>query len=629
MCGICGYFGGMGESGAETLDRMNMRLFRRGPDDGGSFVDANAGLAMRRLSIQDVSGGHQPIFNEDRSVCVVFNGEIYNHAELRAELLARNHRFQTRSDTEVLVHLYEEYGDGMLAHLRGMFAFAIYDLRRRTLLLARDRLGIKPLFYARRSGVTYFASEIKSLREALPQIDALDVQALDAYFAYGYIPAPLTIFSGIRKLEPGHAMMINADGRTREWQYWNVTFAKMELTESEWIERIDAAIQSAVSSHLISDVPVGAFLSGGVDSGLVGALAAPSMDYPLETFTIGFEGRAQPLLDERQYAQDLARRHGFSYREYTVHPDFESIAADVLDAFDEPFADDSVIPSYYVSSLASKSVKVVLSGLGGDELFGGYQRYIGYDLSLRYQAMPGFLHRYVIDPVLQRLPEPRSGGDRIDHLKRFSASALLPSAQRYAGYVTALSVDERRSLYGPELAEMIEFAATESLMTDHFSRCDSGDEMDRVFYTDLKTYLPEDILALSDRISMWHSLEVRVPLIDHPLVELAASMPSTFKIKGGKGKVLLKRLAEKYLPSPMIYHRKQGFEAPMGAWLRNELYDYARQTFSDHESPGALIRGAFLQEKLREHKLGMRKNNKLLFSSIMLLLWSKRFQWSL
>ncbi|MDR2876567.1 MAG: asparagine synthase (glutamine-hydrolyzing) [Chromatiales bacterium] len=629
MCGICGYFGNLGSSGASVLERMNTRLFRRGPDDGGSFVDDHAGIAMRRLSIQDVSGGHQPIFNEDRSIAVVFNGEIYNHIELRNELLARGHHFQTRSDTEVLVHLYEEYSETMLTRLRGMFAFAIYDLKKKTLLLARDRLGIKPLFYARHNGITYFASEIKALREALPTISNLDVQALDAYFAYGYIPAPLTIFKEVRKLEPGHAMMLTGDGKARGWKYWDVSFSKANLSESAWIEKADAAIQSAVSSHLISDVPVGAFLSGGVDSGLVGALAAPALDYPLETFTIGFEGRAQPLLDERQYAKDLADRYGFVYREYAVRPDFESIATDVLDAFDEPFADDSVIPSYYVSKLAAESVKVVLSGLGGDELFGGYQRYIGYDLSRRYQAMPSFLHRLLIDPVLQRLPEPRSGGDRVDHLKRFSASALLPPARRYAGYVTALGVDERRALYGPALASMIDFDATEALMTDHFDRCDSSDEMDRVFYTDFKTYLPEDILALSDRISMWHSLEVRVPLIDHQLVELAATMPSTLKIKGGQGKVLLKRLAEKYLPSPMIYHRKQGFEAPMGAWLRNELYDYAKQTFADTESSGSLIRGDFLREKLQEHKLGVRKNNKLLFSSIMFLLWSKRFGWSL
>jgi len=608
---------------------MNNVLVRRGPDDGGTFVCPAAGMAMRRLSIQDVSGGHQPIFNEDGSICVVFNGEIYNHLELRDALSRKGHNFRTRADTEVLVHLYEEYGDSLVDHLRGMFAFALLDKKKNRMLVARDRLGIKPLYYTQENGTFYFASEIKALREVVQSIGSLDLQALDAFFAYGYIPAPLTIYKEVKKLEPGCILDINESGVTRR-QFWDLRFSdKEDLKEDEWIERVDSAIRSAVESHLISDVPVGAFLSGGVDSGLVSALAAPAMDYDLEAFTIGFEGRNSPLIDERKYARELADRYQIKYKECTVQPDFESIAMEVIDAFDEPFSDDSVIPSYYVSKVASQSVKVVLSGLGGDELFGGYQRYRGFFLSSLYQSIPGFVHRNIIDPLVQRIPEPRNGGDRIDHIKRFSAFAHLPAAQRYAGYITATGIDERRKLYGSEISEQVDFEQTEALVTDHFNRCDSDDMLDKVFYTDFKTYLPEDILALSDRISMWHSLEVRVPLVDHELVELAARMPARLKVGTREGKLVLKRLAERYIPKEMIYHRKQGFEAPMGAWLKDEMYDYANTLFNNQGAGDRLIDSGYLRNRLVEHRQGLRKNNKLLFSAIVLRLWADRFQWSL
>lgn len=584
---------------------------------------------MRRLSIQDVAGGHQPIFNEDGQICVVFNGEIYNHKELRKSLEARGHRFRSWSDTEVLVHLYEDYGDQLVNHLRGMFAFALYDAKRKRMLLSRDRLGIKPLFYAVENGILYFASEIKALRTVVRSIYTLDIQALDAFFAYGYIPAPLTIYNNVKKLEAGHTLAIDESGLVCR-KYWDVTFRdKDQLNRADWIERMDLAIRSAVESHLISDVPVGAFLSGGLDSALVSALAAPSLNYGLQTFTIGFEGRNSPLLDERRYARKLAELYRLNYGEYLVNPDFDSISTEILDAFDEPFSDDSVIPSYYVSKVAAQSLKVVLSGLGGDELFGGYQRYRGFHLSTRYQCVPSMIHHRAINPLVRSLPEPRRGGDRIDHLKRFSASALLPDAKRYAAYVTTLGIEERRLLYTPDLLEQVNFEQTEAIITNHFENCDSHDVMDKVFYTDLKTYLPDDILALSDRIGMWHSLELRVPLVDHELVEFSARMPANLKVGTGESKIMLKRFAERHIPRELIFHRKQGFEAPMGAWLKSELYDYAYNIFQNPSSGSELINQQFLQEKLLEHKKGQRKNNKLLFSAIVLLLWTERFQWTL
>lgn len=629
MCGICGIFGKREDASRDILERMNDTLVRRGPDDGGSFIDAGIGLAMRRLSIQDVQGGHQPVFNEDRSLCVVFNGEIYNQLELRKVLKARGHHFRTKSDTEVLVHLYEDYAFSMVDHLQGMFAFALYDLKTGKLLIARDRLGIKPLYYMQNSGSFYFSSEIKALRVANPTIDTLSAGALDAFFAYGYIPAPMTIYKEIKKLEPGHLLIVTK-GEVIDRKYWDVQFRnKEDLTEKDWVDRLNTSVSSAVKSHLISDVPVGSFLSGGVDSGLVSAIASPSLDYDLQTFTMGFEGKNTPLLDERNFARELAKNTGMNFHEYSVLPDVESIAEDILDAFDEPFSDDSVIPSYYVSQAAAESVKVVLSGLGGDELFGGYQRYTGFLLSTWYQHIPGMIHQRLIDPLVRAIPEPRNGGDRVDHVKRFSAAALLPAANRYARYMSSMDSEDRKQLYTREFAENIDFGKTESIMTSHFENCDSDNYMDRMFYTDLKTYLPDDILALSDRISMWHSLEVRVPLVDHKLVELAARMPAKLKVGVGGGKIPLKRLAERYLPRSMIYHRKQGFEAPMGAWLKDELFDYALGIIKSNSAGSRLIDAGWLEKKLVEHRKGYRKNNKVLFSAIIMLLWADRFRWSL
>jgi asparagine synthase (glutamine-hydrolysing) len=606
---------------------MNQTLLRRGPDDGGFYRTEGAGLAMRRLSIIDLGGGHQPIHNEDQSIWVVFNGEIYNYKELRAHLLERGHHLRTNSDTEVIVHLYEEYGDEAVHHLRGMFAFALWDESRKRGLMVRDRLGIKPLFYAEVEGGLVFGSEIKAVMASGVIGKDIDLQALDAYFTYTYIPAPLTIYRDVRKLEPG-CMLVFEEGNVQQRRYWDLDMASVDVDtdEATWTDRFEAAIDDAVSSHLVSDVPVGAFLSGGVDSSLVVAMMSAHLVDPVETFTLGFEGAKKALIDERPLAAQVASRYHCKYHDYAVLPDFRDIVGEIVDAFDEPFADDSVIPSYYISQFTRQSVKVALSGLGGDEVFAGYQRYAGVLMAQRYrQLVPGPFHRGIVNPLVRLLPEPRHGGDHIDHAKRFAADVLRSPAERYLGFVSTLPVGEREELFAPDLASRIDFAATGRIMTQPYNDCGAPDDVTRALYTDIKTYLPEDILALSDRLSMWHSLEVRVPLVDHRLVELSAKLPISFKLNARSKKVLLKKIARWRLPSEVLDHRKQGFESPMAAWLRSDLAGFAREKLSENAlAKSGIFNVRYVSRKLDEHMSGRRKNNKLLFSLIMFQEWYDR-----
>lgn len=627
MCGICGFYGEHAAISSDTLERMNDALVRRGPDEGGIFLDAGVGLAMRRLSIIDLAGGRQPIQNEDGTIWTVFNGEIYNYRELRAALLQRGHRFRTHTDTEVIVHLYEEHGDDLVHHLRGMFAFALWDARRNRGLLVRDRLGIKPLFYARAGEALLFGSEIKAVLAANLVGRDLDYQALDAFFAYTYIPAPLTIYRDVRKLEPGHLLTYES-GRIEKRRYWDVDFAATDrrADEREWSDRFDQAIEEAVKSHLVSDVPLGAFLSGGIDSSLVVAFMSRHLADPVQTFTMGFGGALNPLRDERPLAKKVAERYGCRFHEHGVQPDFREIVGEIVEAFDEPFADDSVIPSYYVSQFTRRQVKVALSGLGGDELFAGYERYSGVWLGQYYSRLiPASLHRRVVQPLIQGLPEPRRGGDRVNHVKRFADAALQSPAERYLGFVSTLAGAERRRLFAPSAAAQIDFAATDRIITDLYERCPAPDDLGKALYVDLKTYLPEDILALSDRLSMWHSLEVRVPLVDHPLVELSARLPSRFKLNWRRKKILLKQIAARHLPAEILGHRKQGFESPMAAWLRTDLVGYMQDVLSrDRLDKAGLFDCGYVSSKLEEHLAGRQKNNKLLFSLIMFHEWYDR-----
>ncbi|MBK8508716.1 MAG: asparagine synthase (glutamine-hydrolyzing) [Candidatus Competibacteraceae bacterium] len=627
MCGICGFYGQDAKISKEILERMNQMLVRRGPDESGIFWESEVGLAMRRLSIIDLDGGHQPIQNEDGTVWTILNGEIYNYRELRKNLIQRGHQFRTHSDTEVIVHLYEEYQDNLVYHLRGMFAFALWDVRRKRGLIARDRLGIKPLFYALTGNTLLFGSEIKAILATNLIRKELDYQGLDAFFAFTYIPAPLTIYRGIRKLKPGHLLSYE-EGKIESRCYWDLELNHVEhhINHNEWVERFNQTIEEAVAAHLVSDVPIGAFLSGGIDSGLVVALMSSHLNESVETFTMGFGGLHNPLIDERPLAKNIAGRYGCEYHEYLVQPDFRKIVGEIVDAFDEPFADDSVIPTYYICHLAQQKVKVVLSGLGGDELFAGYERYFGVWLSQYYaRLVPSWLHLGLVQPFIQRIPEPNYGGDRVNHAKRFSAAVLQSSAERYLGFISSLTSIERRQFFTPFVTSQIDFNSTDWIIKEPFEKCGAVDDLTRALYTDIKTYLPEDILALSDRLSMWHSLEVRVPLVDHSLVELSAQLPTRYKLNWGRKKILLKQIATRYLPTEILSHRKQGFESPMASWLRTNLADYARDILGqDRLGKVGLFNWDYVSLKLEEHLEGRHKNNKLLFALIMFQEWYER-----
>jgi asparagine synthase (glutamine-hydrolysing) len=625
MCGIAGCWTPEGalDVRRDVVERMVASLRHRGPDDEGFHFSPRAGIGMTRLSIIDVSGGHQPISSEDGSITVVCNGEIYNHDELRAELMARGHLFKTRSDVEVIVHLYEEVGAKCIERLRGMFAVALWDERSQRLLVARDRLGIKPLFYARHAGGLQFASEMKAIaRAGVPGVE-LDPEALDRYLTFGYIPAPLTIYREIRKLDPGHLMIADASG-VRTERYWQLRFEPIpDADEVALGRRFVELFEDAVRSHLMSDVSLGAFLSGGVDSSLVVALMAELTSTPVKTFTIGFGGAAGGHMDERPYARMLSRRYGTTHTEFEVQPDLEEVLDHVVDAFDEPFADDSVIPTYYICKLARESVTVALTGLGGDELFGGYERHLGLKLSARYDQVPAFVRRRMIGPLVNSLPERRNGHYTINHLKRFVRAAELPAARRYLNYVTVFNEALKRRIC---IDGVLDAGDGHAADTRHFDSPAASDLVDRALNHDIHTYLPEDILALSDRLSMQCSLELRVPFLDHPLVEFCATIPSSLKIRAMTKKYLLRRVARRFVPDEVIDHRKQGFASPMTAWLRTDLKGYVRSTLAPERlARHGLFDADAVNGLIEAHMTRRETYDRQLFALMMFQKWHERF----
>ncbi len=628
MCGIAGILSldGGERVSKDLVQKMCSTIVHRGPDDEGIYMEGPIGIGMRRLSIIDLSGGHQPISNEDDSVWIVFNGEVFNHEELRKDLLASGHRFKTRSDTETILHLYEEKGTQCVELLRGMFAFAIWDARQRHLFLARDRLGIKPLFYRQTQESLSFGSEIKAIL-ALPDARRQpNWTAIDAFFAYGYIPAPLTAFKGISKLLPGHFLLAGLDG-VEVRQYWDLPFLpKHKASREELAEELLRLFRESVRMRLMSEVPLGAFLSGGVDSSLVVAMMSELLDQPTKTFTIGFGGEKGNFLDERSYAREVSARYGTDHEEFEVLPEVQEVLDACTRAFDEPFADDSVIPTYHICKLARAKVTVALTGLGGDENFAGYERYLGFSLSSRFESLPAILRNRVIIPMVNRLREEKGGHYRINHLKRFVRAAGLLPAQRYQQYLSVFTAEQRRALFLPSMDWEIEREKVEHLGHDHFDKAETDDDRDRALYQDIKTYLPEDILALTDRLSMHHSLELRVPFIDHKLVEFCARIPFGFKIRHGRKKYLLKKAAARYLPRSVISHRKQGFASPMAMWLRTGLRPYVREVLDPTriESAGVLAPD-YVAEVLRSHDERRSLNDRQIFSLLMFQKWFDKF----
>lgn len=623
MCGICGYVSRTGIADAGLLTRMNQQIVRRGPDGYGESVLDQAGLAMRRLAIIDLEGGQQPIFNEDESMAIVFNGEIYNYKDLRKRLAAKGHKFRTHSDTEVVLHLYEEYGISAPTHLEGMFAFAIWDRTKQTLVLARDRLGIKPLHISDRPEGFFFGSEIKSLLVTGLIPAELDYQAVDEYLTYTFVPGTRTIYRHISQVPPGTTLSVVRGKVGNPIPFWSLRTERDEsYPESYWLESTESALRDAVSSHMVSDVPVGAFLSGGVDSGVMVALMAQFSSSPIDAFTVGFQDAGSSFLDERTYARTVAKRYSIKHHEIDVKPNLEEVLPEIVAAFDQPFADDSVLPSYYVCKVAATQVKVALTGLGGDELFGGYKRHLGLSLGEKYRLVPEWIRSNLIGPSIRLLPESKSSSDAIDHLKRFIRSSGKGAGLRYQDSMATLPWLERQRLLTSDIQGVIAPERTIAAITGAFGSPVSASVVERALQTDIAVYLPGDLLQLTDRLSMWHSLELRVPFLDHRLVELAARIPTMYKVRGTGQKILLKKLAERWLPNEVIYHKKQGFEAPMGRWLRGPLLKFFDATVSRRAVEDAGIFDYMAVKRIRdEHVAGVRKHSKIMFSLLMFHAW--------
>jgi asparagine synthase (glutamine-hydrolysing) len=607
MCGICGVVSANGSVDPERVARMSATLVHRGPDSSGEFADGTAALAARRLSIIDLETGDQPIANEDGTLHVVQNGELYNYRELRRELERAGHAFRTQGDTEVLLHLYEQHGEGFAERLRGMFAVAIWDAPRRRLILARDRFGIKPLYYRHLGGELAFASELR----ALPRGE-IDPDALEAFLAFNSIPAPLTIFREARKLPAGHLLVWDDGGVRLERFARPAPLRERDDEEAELVEELRSRLRDSVRAHLVSDVAVGVLLSGGVDSALLAALAAEESSEPLRTFSIGFEERS---FDELAGARRVAQRYGTQHRELVLRPDAALLLPALADAFDEPFADSSALPTYLVSELAASDVKVALSGEGGDELFGGYYTYAADLLADRVGGLARLAR-----PLVERLPSSTAKASFDYRAKRFVRAAHLPPLERHHGWKEIFSPDVRAQLTGRRSA----FDPVD-LLRPRYAETQGADELVRLQDVDLGVYLVDDLLVKTDRASMAHSLEARVPYLDTAVTNFALALPTRHKVRGLSKKVLLRKAAAPLLPREIVHGKKRGFSIPAAAWLRGELEPFARETLSEE----TLRRQGFFEPRvvqalLDEHVAGREDLSRQLWGLLAFTLWHER-----
>jgi asparagine synthase (glutamine-hydrolysing) len=615
MCGICGVFnfGSKAPADRAALQRAAAAMVHRGPDDEGFYCDGELGLGNRRLSIIDLTGGHQPLSNEDESVWIAFNGEIYNYRDLRPELIARGHHFRTSSDTETLVHLYEEYGSDFLEPLRGMFALALWDSRQRRLVLARDRLGVKPLFYLLEPDRLVFASELRALRELVARPLEIDPQSVYDFFGFRYIPAPNTFYRGVQKLLPGYLLIADAGG-ARARPYWDVPGEEEDTRPAEEVAReVLEQLRESVRLRLISDVPLGVFLSGGTDSSAVTALMAELGVRPLRTFSVGF---AEPQYSELPFARRVAQRYGAEHHELLVGAEHLSEELPRLVAFrDEPIAEPTDVAVYLVSKLAAQSVKVVLAGEGGDELFAGYPKYAADRLAGLVSALPqemtGALVRWL--PYRQRRVK-----------LALEALSIRDEAERSATWFASFSREEREALFSPDFLAQVDVAHPARVVEHYLEKVRDRSPLKRMLYADLKIWLPDNLLLRGDQMTMAASIEERVPFLDHKLVELAARTPTRLLTRGFRTKVLLKQALRPYLLPETLRRRKVGFTVPVGEWFRKPLKSLVADLLL---SPEAITRGYFqrvrMEQFVREHFDGFRDRQKQLWALVNFELWCR------
>lgn len=619
MCGICG-IARRDNSPVQKplLEKMNTAIIHRGPDGAGFYSAEGIGLAMRRLAIIDLNTGDQPISNEDQTVWIVFNGEIYNFPDLRPALEKRGHSFRTQTDTECVVHLYEEYGAGCVRHLRGMFAFAIWDVKKRVLLLARDRLGKKPLYYTTHDGTLYFASEFSSLFAVL-QKPPVDLQAIDSYLSLQYIPEPCTAYQGVYALPPAHTLLWQSGSLTTE-RYWQLNYdPKHTASEDELAEELRRRVKEAVRIRLISDVPLGAHLSGGIDSSVVVAAMAEASSGPVKTFTINFD---EAEFSEVSYARLVARRYGTDHHEFTLtFDDIPAAVQTVIEHVGQPFADPSALPSLYLSKLTRQHVTVALNGDGGDEAFAGYHRYWLDPWANRYLRLPAFLTRHLVPSMVNLLPEHadlpmgRSLASGLKRLGQVVDTDPRASLLRWGSY---FSPTLKQKLW-KEPYQTMNPRRAESDLAAAFDSAPARSFLDRTLFTDITTYLPGDLLVKADRMAMANSLEGRSPLLDHELMEWAARLPDTLRVRGGKGKYLLRKAFSSYLPEKVQRRGKQGFGVPVGAWLRGPLSGWAEQLVCDRLK--VWFEPTVLSQLFEEHRSGRANHGKRLWALTALAVW--------
>ncbi len=621
MCGVCGLvlLKNGGRPDLSVLRRMCGVITHRGPDDEGQIVLGPAGLGMRRLSIIDLKTGHQPLSNEDESLWIVFNGEIYNFRELRAELVRLGHRFRTNADTEVIVHGYESWGEAVCGRLNGIFAFALWDTKRNRLFIGRDHVGVKPIYYYQDSEKFVFGSEIKAILQCPGIRKTLDPDALNQYLTFEYVPSPASIFREVRKLEPGHWLSLQ-DGGVRIERYWTFVPEPESWTEAAASERLRELLRDSVRMQLVSDVPLGAFLSGGIDSSIVVSLMAKLMERPVKTFSIGFQ---ESSYDELKYARAVANRYGTEHHEFMIRPQVLELTEKLVRQLDEPFGDFSIFPTYLVSKMARDFVTVTLSGDGGDELFAGYDTYRAHRFDRRfYHRLPKFVKRGIFDRLADRLPPSAKKKGSVNSFKRFVQGTRLPKELSHARWMVFLTPGERRALFTPGTLERFTAELPYETIFRHSREADGTDDVARTGYVDLKTYLADDILVKVDRMSMAASLEARVPYLDPRIVEFALGLPPDLKMKGFRTKVLLKKTFWKDLPEEVQNRDKQGFSIPIKNWIRGELKPMMLDLLSEKRiGEQGLFQPAFVSRLVREHLEGTENHSHKLWALMVFEQW--------
>jgi asparagine synthase (glutamine-hydrolysing) len=625
MCGITGYVNANGRAADRSvLERMNRAIIHRGPDEDGFYVNENVGLAMRRLSIIDLAGGQQPIYNADRTKWLIFNGEIYNYQELREDLIDRGHKLYTKSDTEAVLHLYEEHGVDCLQYLRGMFAFAIWDDVEKTLFLARDRVGKKPLLYSHQpNGDLIFGSEFQALLEHPAISREVDHEALDSYMSYLCVPAPQTAFRAIRKLEPGHWMRWR-EGRIETQRYWLPEFApKLKISEEEAIEETTRLLREATRLRMISEVPLGAFLSGGVDSSTIVALMAQESSTPVKTFSIGFE---EQDFSELVHARKVAEHVGAEYHEFIVRPDALEVLPTLVEHYGEPFADSSAIPTYYVSRETRKHVTVALNGDGGDESFAGYERYMAMAVAELYKRVPSAIRTPLIEGPINLFPTSEIKKTRIRDIQRFFISVSENIPERYGRWMSTFKPAVKDEIYTEDFARSVDRSRALQVLSHWTGKANGIGLLDKMLLADLMTYLPNDLLVKVDIASMANSLEARSPFLDHKLIEFAASLPEGLKMKRLRTKSLLKKVAARLVPKEVIYRPKMGFGVPVGRWFRGEMKPFVREVLLSQRSlERGVVKRGMIERYVEQHTSGEVDHSFQIWTLLMLELWYQRF----